>query len=606
MNTGTTHVLGIAALTAMTTMLVDGTARADAFNITSFEALVSASADGSDYKTDQYDWDSAEDSASSFAELPISVSASAYTDIGGGSGGGSVHGSLTGLTMSLSADGSGDGYGDDVWGSGSGSGDGEFTVEFTVAVPIIANVELYAYADGFGNIGNGWAALLRDGNIVESVDAESGFGESIFSFNFEPGVVYEVQGSGYGGGYSDSGGGSSASGSGSVLITALCADAGTVVPGDNAIDTTIHSGFDCDLAGHCDPGPYGDDTIHNAAYYGFTPETNTTYTFSTCNQATFDTRIAILETACDPSSVITCLDDTPGCGGFTTELSADLQAGVTYAIVVGGYSGGDLGTGTLTITALPLIVECTSLDATLESDAYAYFCGDKWEEEQSDDDNETANPASLAELPASVSAGAYTCCSDGTAGCQLSGEMGINTFTAGSNANATACGDSGGMCADGSSWSDARGTFSLHVSQYCELSMTWALYGDGGGYGYAYLRDPDGDYLVDEYADWTFNDGSTTIELNPGTYLLHVNTGGSGDPYACGGMGAEGYADVNLEFTALPNPNDINGDGHVNGADLALLLGSWGPCPGCPEDLNDDGVVDGMDLAILLGAWFSG
>lgn len=51
---------------------------------------------------------------------------------------------------------------------------------------------------------------------------------------------------------------------------------------------------------------------------------------------------------------------------------------------------------------------------------------------------------------------------------------------------------------------------------------------------------------------------------------------------------------------------DLNGDGVVNPMDLALLLGSWGPCPpkgDCPADLNGDGVVNAMDLALLLGAW---
>lgn len=48
---------------------------------------------------------------------------------------------------------------------------------------------------------------------------------------------------------------------------------------------------------------------------------------------------------------------------------------------------------------------------------------------------------------------------------------------------------------------------------------------------------------------------------------------------------------------------DLNGDGIVNGADLALVLGSWGACAGCPADLNGDGVVDGADLAVVLGNW---
>ena len=49
---------------------------------------------------------------------------------------------------------------------------------------------------------------------------------------------------------------------------------------------------------------------------------------------------------------------------------------------------------------------------------------------------------------------------------------------------------------------------------------------------------------------------------------------------------------------------DLNGDGVVTGVDLAMLLGSWGPCVGeCTADLDGDGSVNGVDLAILLGAW---
>lgn len=50
-------------------------------------------------------------------------------------------------------------------------------------------------------------------------------------------------------------------------------------------------------------------------------------------------------------------------------------------------------------------------------------------------------------------------------------------------------------------------------------------------------------------------------------------------------------------------PGDVNGDGLVNGVDLALVLGSWGPCAGCPADINSDGIVSGLDLAIVLGSW---
>jgi len=53
-------------------------------------------------------------------------------------------------------------------------------------------------------------------------------------------------------------------------------------------------------------------------------------------------------------------------------------------------------------------------------------------------------------------------------------------------------------------------------------------------------------------------------------------------------------------------PADLNGDGMVGSADLALLLGAWGPCPAptpCGADLDGDGDVGSADLALLLGAW---
>jgi hypothetical protein len=56
---------------------------------------------------------------------------------------------------------------------------------------------------------------------------------------------------------------------------------------------------------------------------------------------------------------------------------------------------------------------------------------------------------------------------------------------------------------------------------------------------------------------------------------------------------------------------DLDGDGSVGPADLAILLGSWGPCGdcgnwphrGCPADLDGDCTVGAADLAILLGNW---
>ena len=54
-------------------------------------------------------------------------------------------------------------------------------------------------------------------------------------------------------------------------------------------------------------------------------------------------------------------------------------------------------------------------------------------------------------------------------------------------------------------------------------------------------------------------------------------------------------------------PGDLNGDGMVDPADLAIVLGNWGPCKlppdECLADLDGDGIVGPADLAIVLGNW---
>ncbi|MCH8853489.1 MAG: hypothetical protein IID41_12690 [Planctomycetes bacterium] len=51
-------------------------------------------------------------------------------------------------------------------------------------------------------------------------------------------------------------------------------------------------------------------------------------------------------------------------------------------------------------------------------------------------------------------------------------------------------------------------------------------------------------------------------------------------------------------------PTDTDGDGDTDAADLAVLLGSWGPVDGgdC-QDAGNNGLIDAFDLAVLLGAW---
>ena len=70
----------------------------------------------------------------------------------------------------------------------------------------------------------------------------------------------------------------------------------------------------------------------------------------------------------------------------------------------------------------------------------------------------------------------------------------------------------------------------------------------------------------------------------------------------CVAPGATGLATA--DGACRDGDPDLDGDGVVGGADLTLLLSSWGTCPGdCPGDLDGNGRVDGADLARLLVEW---
>ncbi|MBX3354676.1 MAG: hypothetical protein KF724_03140 [Phycisphaeraceae bacterium] len=64
-----------------------------------------------------------------------------------------------------------------------------------------------------------------------------------------------------------------------------------------------------------------------------------------------------------------------------------------------------------------------------------------------------------------------------------------------------------------------------------------------------------------------------------------------------------------VEAACVETP-DQSGNGCVDGADIAIVLGNWSPTtpgvPGAPGDVNCDGFVSGADIAVILGAWLTG
>jgi hypothetical protein len=124
-----------------------------------------------------------------------------------------------------------------------------------------------------------------------------------------------------------------------------CATAVAAVVGDNAFDTTsatasvsIPAGTGCTA-----------HTIYKVNYFTFTAPESADYTFSTCDAASWDTRIAVMS-ACPGASgatLVACNDDA--CS-LQSQATGTLVAGTTYRIVIGGYGSSNGGAGTLTIT----------------------------------------------------------------------------------------------------------------------------------------------------------------------------------------------------------------------------------------------------------------
>lgn len=143
---------------------------------------------------------------------------------------------------------------------------------------------------------------------------------------------------------------------------------------------------------------------------------------------------------------------------------------------------------------------------------------------------------------------------------------------------------------------DLDGDGDLDIATTTQSPAISLLWGDGfGGFGPGLVL-PIGNFYQLVAGDLN---GDCAVDLmDGGTIFLNLCPPSGADS---DGDGLPDLCDP-CPFLAGPCP-DLDGDGFVNGADLGILLGAWGPCDGCPPDLDGDGVVDGADLGTLLGSW---
>jgi hypothetical protein len=98
-------------------------------------------------------------------------------------------------------------------------------------------------------------------------------------------------------------------------------------------------------------GPSGIDFVGDI-WFLYTASCTGTATFSVCNDADFDTLLAVYFEGCPPPlNPLSCSNDAAGCGQ-TSEVSQLVVEGFTYLVRLGGEEGA--GVGVLTVSCEPL------------------------------------------------------------------------------------------------------------------------------------------------------------------------------------------------------------------------------------------------------------
>jgi hypothetical protein len=120
-----------------------------------------------------------------------------------------------------------------------------------------------------------------------------------------------------------------------------CASAQTITPGVNIVGSTFCATVDGSAT--C-----GLSTQSPDVWYSFTPTCSGTYTFATCEAASYDTVLS-LHSGCPGTTTnqIACNDDA--CPGLRSSITAVLTAGTNYRLRVSGYNGRQ---GTFTIALI--------------------------------------------------------------------------------------------------------------------------------------------------------------------------------------------------------------------------------------------------------------
>lgn len=123
-----------------------------------------------------------------------------------------------------------------------------------------------------------------------------------------------------------------------------CADAIEIACGQTLFGSTVGADTDDDVAPPC-----GIVTVNSpGVWYKLTGD-GSNVTVSTCNAASYDTKISVYTNGCGTLTCVAGNDDTPQCAALTSEVSFATTPGAEYLIMVHGF-GGAVGDFALTIS----------------------------------------------------------------------------------------------------------------------------------------------------------------------------------------------------------------------------------------------------------------
>lgn len=130
----------------------------------------------------------------------------------------------------------------------------------------------------------------------------------------------------------------------------------------------------------------------------------------------------------------------------------------------------------------------------------------------------------------------------------------------------------------------------------CDFDDGGTLYAVDGGAVKAFEKSSAG--------GWTPGDAGALNGIDVGSMVRIAKSRSNFDPALHDTADWQNVDDPEQLGTLVPDClGDLDGNGAVDAADLAILLGGWGGTG--LGDLDQSGVIDGGDLARLLGAWGS-